>query len=59
MNDETQLAAAALEFLGRAQIEGKEIGAFVAVHNWLTSMAAPGTVPGEVSQVVPGTVPDA
>lgn len=35
---EAELAQKALGFLGRTQMQGNEVGAFVEVHNWLTAL---------------------
>jgi len=35
---EAELAQKALVFIGRAQMQGNEVGAFVEVHNWLTAL---------------------
>lgn len=38
MNDEKELAKAALELLKRTDIKGGEVPVFVAVNNWLQAL---------------------
>ena len=38
MRDEQRMAELTLEFLKRSELKGSEVGAYVEVNNWLTSI---------------------